>query len=204
MVIKQDKAALRSRCRAYRASVAPSDYRRRSRQICARAGTLAVWDHTDTIHAYWPDLSRREVDIRPLIMYLRALGKQVVLPVVTAHAPVPAMESVAFTSEADLRPNRWGILEPAPREPVDRTSIDAVILPALAADIRGTRLGQGGGYYDRYLAGLNAFLCCPVYDDCARWHLPREPHDIPVHVVVTESRTLHCRRAADLHGGMQV
>ncbi len=125
-------------------------------------------------------------------MFLRAMAKKVVLPVVIKDAPAPTLLSVPFESEAHLRPNRWGILEPAGGQPVDRSAIDAVIVPALAADQRGVRLGYGGGFYDAYLAGMRATVVCPVYDACTEERLVAEPHDISVHVLITETRTLHC------------
>ena len=144
------------------------------------------------VHAFWPALGRGEVDIRPLIMYLRALSKQIALPMIAKDTTVPTLHSVLFESEFDLRPNQWGILEPATEGIVDRGAIDALIVPALGANPCGTRLGYGSGYYDSYLADMRATVICPIYDACLLPGLEAEPHDISVHMLVTETQTLHC------------
>ncbi len=130
--------------------------------------------------------------MRPLIMFLRALGKEILLPVVDFAAATPTLRCAPFLSEASLKPNRWGILEPAGGRIVDRSLIDAVIVPALAADQRGMRLGYGGGYYDAFLADLEVVTVCPVFDACVYNCLQVEPHDIPVSILVTETRTVRC------------
>ena len=186
------KTVVRRQCQAYRTSLTPAAYARLSRLICHRATTLPALAHSRIVHVYWPDTQRREVDIRPLIMYLRAMGKQIVLPVITRARSEPAMVSVLFESEDRLQANRWGIYEPVRGPEVDRTTIDAVISPALAADAHGTRVGYGGGYYDRYLTGMNTPIICPIYDACVYPLLETEPHDIPVQVLVSESETIDC------------
>ena len=89
----------------------------------------------------------------------------------------------------DLAPNRFGVLEPAARERVAGLSIDVFIVPALGADLRGFRIGYGGGFYDRFLAGKPGTFVCPVFDACTLDAVPEAPHDIPVHRLVTETET---------------
>jgi len=125
-------------------------------------------------------------------MYLRALGKRVVLPVMDADARPPVLHAVTFVSEAALKPNRWGILEPQHGAFWNRAAIDVVIVPALAADLAGTRLGYGGGYYDAFLAEITVPTICPVFDACVYTQLPAEPHDMPVSTLITETRVIPC------------
>ena len=78
-------------------------------------------------------------------------------------------------------------------ETTDLASVQVVLLPALAVDLTGHRLGKGKGYYDRALANLNAadtLLVAVVYDDEVLDSLPAETHDHPVHAVVTPTRTI--------------
>lgn len=69
---------------------------------------------------------------------------------------------------------------------------DAVIIPALAVDLAGHRLGQGKGYYDRYLATLpdSTLRIAYVYDDDVILDVPVEPHDVPVNIIVTDARLI--------------
>ena len=101
-----------------------------------------------------------------------------------------------------LVPARFGIPEPDEGCPTlaDADLVSALILvPALALDVDGYRLGYGGGYYDRFLQGLSE-AGIPVttvglaYGVCVTDTLPREPHDIPVHFIIDE------RRIISIHG----
>ncbi len=137
-------------------------------------------------------VGRREVDVRPIIMYLCALGKEVVLPVMAGPPGAPELLSVPFTYEAALVPGRWGVMEPRTGTPVPRSAIDLIIAPALAVTRQGTRVGYGGGYYDALLTGMRTDTVCPVFDTCLFDDLTPEPHDVPVQRIVTETRTITC------------
>ena len=92
------------------------------------------------------------------------------------------------TGHSDLKPAMLGI--PAPPETADvikPEALDMVIVPALTYDRSGYRLGYGGGYYDRYLCGIPAFTIGLARARLMKDELPREPHDIAVKRVVTES-----------------
>jgi 5-formyltetrahydrofolate cyclo-ligase len=86
---------------------------------------------------------------------------------------------------------------PTAAVPDDLDGVDVVIVPGMAFTVRGDRLGQGGGWFDRLLAGLGSD-CVVVgvcFDAQVVSNLPLEPHDVPVHVLVTESSVNCCRRA---------
>lgn len=126
----------------------------------------------------------REPDTAPLIRALLAQGKRVALPVCL---PGRNMEARVITQEGQLVPGRFGIPEPEYGCPaVPREEIGAVLVPGLMADREGYRLGHGGGYYDRWLAGYRGFtaVVCPKERLVDR--LPREEFDRPVDLVITE------------------
>lgn len=79
-------------------------------------------------------------------------------------------------------------------EVADETEIDAVIVPALAVDHSGIRMGQGGGSYDRTLPRLDAWKVALVYEDELLASLPHESHDIPVDAVATPSELIRFNR----------
>lgn len=130
-----------------------------------------------------------EWDTRLLIDHARAQGKSIVLPRVSP--PPRRLELYAVRDfDLDLVPGVWNIPEPDPsRCPrVDFDSVDFALVPALAVDREGYRLGYGAGYFDRLLAGRHARLCCvtalPMQFILDR--VPREVHDIPVDLVIDE------------------
>lgn len=190
-VASPTKDEWRTRFRSYRRGLAPATYRAKSTLICARTAALPAVARAACVHLYWPLADRGEVDTRPLIQTVRGWGATVVLPVVTSFDPAaPTMAHRRYDGPGALSTNRWGLREPAgtPEVPID--ALDAVVMPALGADARGTRLGQGAGYYDAFLRDLAVPRILLTYEACVVDALPAEPHDVPVTTVVTERRVL--------------
>ncbi|MDD2414310.1 MAG: 5-formyltetrahydrofolate cyclo-ligase [Eubacteriaceae bacterium] len=97
----------------------------------------------------------------------------------------------------DLIPGHYGIPEPGPDTPLlDLHTIDLVIVPGMAFNLEGHRLGYGGGYYDRFLTGLSGrtITVALTPESLILPKLPVETHDQPVHYLVTEKRIIrtHC------------
>jgi len=94
----------------------------------------------------------------------------------------------------ELAPGRFGILEPAPglrgdpRRDIPPHRVDLVVVPGVAFDPQGNRLGSGFGFYDRLLARVRAdtHLVAPCFQCQVVSCVPAEPHDIRVHQVITE------------------
>jgi 5-formyltetrahydrofolate cyclo-ligase len=88
----------------------------------------------------------------------------------------------------NLAPGPYGIPEPGPEVPeVPLGSIDLVVVPGLAFDRRGARLGQGGGYYDRTLCQTGALRVAVAYSEQVVERLHTEAHDLPMNILVTEA-----------------
>ncbi|MFE4635982.1 5-formyltetrahydrofolate cyclo-ligase [Streptomyces sp. NPDC056773] len=139
-----------------------------------------------------------EPGTRELLDALRASGTRVLLPVLLPDNDLDwaAYEGPDSLAEA-AHPGKMRLLEPAgPRLGPDAvTGADAVLLPGLAVDRRGMRLGRGGGSYDRVLerlerAGAHPALVVLLYDDEVVARVPEEPHDHPVRAVATPSGVL--------------
>lgn len=124
---------------------------------------------------------------------LRERGVGVLTPLVRSGR---RLEWAEYAGRERLRAAAYGISEPAtpPRGVQAIGDVDAVVLPALAVDRLGHRLGRGAGYYDRALAYASpvAARIAVVYDDELVARLPTEDHDEPVHLVVTPERTWCC------------
>ncbi|MFB6247119.1 MAG: 5-formyltetrahydrofolate cyclo-ligase [Salinibacter sp.] len=190
-VASPSKDRWRTRFRAYRRGLAPATYRARSTLICARTAALPAVARAGCVHLYWPLAEKGEVDTRPLIQTARGRGTTVVLPVVTSFDPAaPTMAHRRYEGPGALSTNRWGIREPVGTAPVPPDAPDAVVVPALGADPRGTRLGQGAGYYDTFLRDLAVPRIVLTYEACVVDTLPAEPHDVPATTVVTERRVI--------------
>jgi len=103
--------------------------------------------------------------------------------------------------ERDLVPGRYGILEPRPELPAVGEELRRELLylvPAVACDRTGTRLGRGGGWYDRILAGVRRAPVAVIYGcQLSEDPLPREAHDLAVGLIVTEAGVFRCGRGND-------
>jgi len=124
----------------------------------------------------------------PLLAALREAGRRVLLPVLL---PDGDLDWAPYTGETDLAPQRYGLLEPtaAPLGSAAIGGADVVVVPGLACDRRGYRLGRGGGSYDRALARVTpgTFTCLLLHDEEVLERVPVEPHDRPVRAAVTPS-----------------
>ncbi|MEM1126235.1 MAG: 5-formyltetrahydrofolate cyclo-ligase [Bacteroidota bacterium] len=193
------KPQIRRRCRAYRASLTEAAHRARSMRLVTHAQALPVLQQARCVLAYWPLLQRREVDTRPLIDWLLARGCRVALPVVQPRSSgqPPQMEARHYEGQTRLRPNTWGIGEPTGGELVPKGDLDAVVVPALAADSLGTRLGTGQGYYDAFLQGCALPRIGLLYAACFLDFIPADPHDVPLTHIVTEEGQRHVQLPSD-------
>lgn len=129
-----------------------------------------------------------EPDTGRLLPELWRLGKRVFLP---KCLPGRAMEARLVRSGEDLRPGVFDIPEPMDTCPAaDKGEIDLILVPALCYDLSRRRLGQGGGYYDRYLAGYGGRTVGLCRESLLQEELPVEDHDRAVDLVLTEERRL--------------
>lgn len=169
------------------------DIRESATALADRALELPELAHARTVAAYVSVGS--EPGTPALLDALRARDVRVLLP---ALLPDNDLDWGPYTGEESLAPVRHGgrmtLLEPSGERlgPDAVTGADVVLLPGLAVDARGMRLGRGGGSYDRVLgrlgrAGAHPALVVLLYDTEVLDRVPAEPHDRPVHAVVTPS-----------------
>ncbi len=182
---RQLKGALRSALRAERRGREPGEIARASREIATSVLGLPVFQRARHLVAY--AAGPGEVDPADLVRAGVARGQMVYFPRVVG----PTLEFLACPP-AGLRPGTYGLAEPPGGTPLDPASADVVFLvPGLAFDPAGTRLGRGGGHYDRALAdhpaALRIGLACDAHIQSS---LPRDPWDQPMDAVVTERRVL--------------
>ena len=136
--------------------------------------------------------------MRPLAQAALDRGKTLVLPRVDAAARVLVLHRVADL-DGDVVPGFRGIPEPSPDLPTVRPAdVDCALVPGVAFDDDGRRLGYGGGYYDRLLPQLRPGVprIAGAFDLQIVDHVPAGAHDVAVDVVVTPTRTVATRRRA--------
>ena len=169
------------------------DRERRSAAICALVAASPSYVAARAIHCYLP--MRSEVDTRPLIADALARGKRVAVPIVVPKAADLAHAWLESLNPGALTPGVFGTFNPRDLRPAAPGEWDLAIVPLLAFDRRGYRLGYGKGYYDRLLA------TCPVttigvgFTDQEVDALPIEAHDIALDWIITEREIIASRRA---------
>ena len=180
--ITAEKAALRTQIRARLKALPLSERQAGDALLFQRFLSLPQTAAASTLLLYHG--MGTEPDTARLIPALLDRGKQVLLP---RCLPGRCLEARRVTEESALIRHRYGMLEPGEDCPLAaRESIDLILVPGLCFDRLGYRLGQGGGYYDRYLAGYAGSTVGLCRRAVLQEAVPREAHDRPVDLVVTD------------------
>jgi 5-formyltetrahydrofolate cyclo-ligase len=182
------KQALRARMRAARAAVAPDEGAAAAARVEATLMELPAIRRASTVLAFASFGS--EIPTAGILSRLRSAGKRVLLPFLTDGE----VEAAFVAADAPMVASSYGPVEPADRGAADPSAIDVVILPGLAFDRFGRRLGYGGGYLDRYLRRVRASspriaigFALQVVDE-----VPASANDERVDLVVTEAGVVEC------------
>ncbi len=176
------KQILRRELRSRRAALTERPVR--SAAIMAHVAHLDAFHRTRAIHSYMPIGS--EVDSRLLIRTALAEGKTVAIPIIDTngtlrHSWITGIEPEAFKA------GPFGTLIPLHERPAWPTEWQLTIVPLLAFDRAGYRLGYGKGYYDRLLATTSSYAIGVAFAIQEVPQLPRAPHDRRLDLLVTEN-----------------
>ncbi|MBR5381035.1 MAG: 5-formyltetrahydrofolate cyclo-ligase [Oscillospiraceae bacterium] len=178
-----DKAALRRDMRARTAALSGEYIEKSDAGIFENVVALPEYAAAGAVFVYYS--LDREPDTHRLVRRALDDGKTVAMPRVLGGG---RLEHLRVNSTDELLPSRYGLLEPIElAERVEPTEGDIVIVPAAAYAKDGSRLGRGGGYYDRFLAACPAFTAGLARERLLLDTLPTEPHDMRVACIVTES-----------------
>lgn len=189
------KKILRKEILEARKSMDPVDVSSKSDSIADALFGSEFYRDSKVIMAYID--FRNEVKTKRFIKQAVADGKRVVIPIsVVETRQLILSEIIDYDNE--LESGAYGILEPKPEfiREVDPLEVDLVLVPGVAFDEKGYRIGYGAGYYDRFLERVRpsipkvalAFELQMVEDACP------DEHDFPVEYVVTESRLICCKK----------
>lgn len=193
--MSEAKTALRAAQVARRDGLTAEQRAAATTAILARVRSLPTWQRARGVLSYMAFGS--ELDLDELHRELQQQGRLLVAPRVPARGRALELRQVVDLTQ-DLAPSRWGIPEPLPeRCPlVDPAQIDLVLVPGVAFDRTGNRLGYGAGFYDRLFQRLppSVLRVACVQDALLVDRVPAEPHDAPVDLLLTESMALVCQR----------
>jgi 5-formyltetrahydrofolate cyclo-ligase len=185
------KAELRKRIRGVRKTTPIEACEERSAKIRAALEAHPAVVAARKVALFWPIVTRHEVDLRPLDAALRAGGREVSYPAIdpdTGEMSFRVVADVAALEEAG-----YGFAEP-PRDAPEASALDLVVVPAIAVDPVGHRIGYGAGYYDRTLPRYAppAIAIAVAYDWQLVAEVPALPSDVPVDWLVTDARVIDC------------
>lgn len=194
MIVAKDlsRSALRRQLRQARRQLSPTRQRLAARELYRQLAQHPVFRRARHIAFYLPNDG--EIDPRPLMLEAQRRGKATYLPVLNAW-PRTRMVFQRIMPNERLRPNRFGIAEPAFRPNRQRRiwTLDLVLMPLVGFDEHGGRLGMGGGFYDRSLAyrgrrknGHKPTLLGLAHECQKVDRLPLEPWDVSLQATVTD------------------
>ncbi|GAA3403033.1 5-formyltetrahydrofolate cyclo-ligase [Paenibacillus hodogayensis] len=197
MSVQSFKRELRQQAEAARAAMSATERAAASAVACDTAIRMLEKRGTErgigslTLFSYMP--FRTELDVRPVMDWCRGQRGTVLVPKVEPKSMQMSLHAV--NGPEQLEEGKWGILEPSADAPrwngTDR--IDVMLVPGLAFDLRGGRLGYGGGYYDRFIAGcrgrgVEPFKLAVAFDAQLIPDVPMDEHDFRIDGIVTEKR----------------
>lgn len=176
------KSQWRHICQAQRAQLTPVQIHTLSQQICANLRASQILDTAACVLGYWA--VKGEIPLDPLFqVYPEKIWG------IPRCLPNHGLGWHRYHLGDPLLPNRWGIPEPLESsEVVDPSLAACILIPALACDRSGTRLGYGQGFYDRFLPQVKGLRVAVVPEQGLVETLPRDPWDVPMEVIVTESQ----------------
>lgn len=185
------KAESRLQFKAMRDRLDDVQYEQLNQQLLHTFKEVSL-DHVEYLHLFLPILLRREPDTYKLIAYLRKDFPEIKIVISKSKLETNHMKHYLFHKDMTLIANQWGIVEPeeTSAEEVQASVIDMVLMPLLAFDLEGNRVGYGKGYYDIFLRscksdvqkiGISLFSPLDRIADI-------QVHDVPLDACVTPQK----------------
>lgn len=187
-----DKKTIRQRLLAARQALSLVEVTEKSAAIGAHLKTVPEFNVASTILTYVASKDN-EVDTKPLIEWLLREQRTVLVPATLGKGQ---MVWSRLEKMGELAPAAFGVLEPKPecRRDTVPPAGSVVLVPGLAFTETGWRIGYGGGYFDRFLAGFHGAKIALAYAMQMVSEIPVAPHDVPMDVIVTEAGIHRCKR----------
>lgn len=179
-----DKQAARSILLKLRNEISETERAELNKRLFEKTAELRIFKEAETLLCYYP--VRGEPDILPLAQYTLELGKKVAFPI--SHVSDKRLSFHVISNLSELTRGTYNIPEPseAAAEITDFSG-SLCIVPALAFDKEGHRLGYGAGYYDRFLSSFNGVSIGLAYSQFYVDKIPFDKHDASVNIIITEN-----------------
>jgi 5-formyltetrahydrofolate cyclo-ligase len=190
-VILEAKSKLRGRVRAELKQMHPEERAAASAHACALLRAQTRWQAARSVLFYAP--MPEELDVWPLLPEALGAGKKIFLPRFVAETR--GYEACEILDPVtDLQAGRFGIREPVSHAAqLYRKRVDFILVPGVAFDLAGHRLGRGRGYYDQLLEVLEGTTCGVAFDQQIRNLVPIEPHDVRLDCILTPTRWIELK-----------
>lgn len=186
-----DKKSLRRECRAKRDAFGADFLVCASHRACEAIASLEAFGNADALLLYYP--INNEISPLPLVDKALAQNKKVAFPVCDHTERRLIFKEIRSLSE--LRESRFGLFEPDASAPAIKMSERTLcIAPAFAFSRDGSRLGYGGGFYDRFMADFGGITVGITYATLLFDELPNEPHDKAVDMVASEDGVIYTKK----------
>jgi len=136
---------------------------------------------------------KEEVETKPMIEEALIKGKRIVLPITDFKKHELIFAEINNLNE--LIESKYGLLEPLIEKKIKLNEIDLFIVPGIAFDLSGSRIGKGKGFYDKILKQVNKSIpiIALAFEFQVLKEIPIEEHDIKVNLIVTEKRVIKCK-----------
>lgn len=184
---KKAKAALRASMRGLLLEMTEETRHAASVRACERLTTLDAFRNAQVVMLYMP--LETEVDLTSAALRCFQLGKTICVPRVDwQKRDILPVEITSFEDRMDV--DEHGVRSPSQGRPVSPAIIDLIVVPGLAFDATGRRIGRGGGYYDRFLSHLrpDAVKIGLAFDQQMVDEVPVDPWDLNMNSIVTDRR----------------
>ena len=186
MNLAESKGVLRKEIRERLKALTPEQRAAAAGRACALLEQQAVWKRAELIFFYAP--MPEEIDIWPLLGDAMAGGKTVALPRFDSATQRYVACQILDVAK-DLSQGRFGIREPGGHcIAVPPNRLDLVLVPGVAFDLQGRRLGRGKGFYDQLLVSVRGTTCGVAFDEQIVEAIPVEPHDVHLNCILTPTR----------------
>ncbi len=192
-LLEDKKDRIRQTLLARRRALSEDQIQRRSRLIIDKLRRFPLYRRAKVIHCYVSVPKLGEVETHNLIKWALEEGKHVVVPVTDFKRKLIRHSQIKSFEDLEEKPS--GLKEPRQEylRPIDLKLIDLVILPGVAFDLQGNRIGMGGGFYDRFLSDLSAFswplpTVALAYQFQIVDRIETGPQDVRVEWIITEER----------------
>ena len=183
-----DKRSARSFFLKKRRLLTQTEAQTLSARLCENICASEYFRNSDTLLLY--SATRGEPDLSMLANVALECGKKVAFPI--SQTDTCTLDFRTVNSLDELKEGTYKILEPTDNTPHAEISEKTLcIVPALAVDKNGFRLGYGKGYYDRFLRNFTGYSICAISSEHFISDLPKDNNDVPVDAIITETGVIH-------------